>query len=192
MQQLPHALSLRELTQVTSASKYTKATCWVAGFGSVCVAATSWWSFWAGTAIMATVYPFFILIACPSDPRHIQQQGTDKQPDSRWLDSEPARSCYHPVAASCLEEMVCLPSADLYPTVLQPYKVSMLAVLKARKVSGLQPLHIFAPAMVTTNWLVCHGPEIVAAFGALQRHPRRALACLLAILVAFCGFVVSR
>ena len=51
----------------------------MAGFGSVCVASTSLWSFWVGAAIMAMVYPCFILIACPSDPRALQQQGQQPQ-----------------------------------------------------------------------------------------------------------------
>ena len=41
----------------------------------MCVVTTSLWSFWAGAAIMAMVYPCFILVACPSDPSAIQKQG---------------------------------------------------------------------------------------------------------------------
>ncbi|KAK9836350.1 hypothetical protein WJX81_007690 [Elliptochloris bilobata] len=38
------------------------------GFGSVCTLATMYWTFFKGAAIMAIVYPLFILVACKSDP----------------------------------------------------------------------------------------------------------------------------
>ena len=46
----------------------------------MCVALTSWWSFWVGTAIMATIYPLFILVACPSDPVGVQRKGERAPP----------------------------------------------------------------------------------------------------------------
>jgi hypothetical protein len=41
----------------------------------VCTLATMYWTFWKGAAIMAMVYPLFILVACKSEPLRAYQRG---------------------------------------------------------------------------------------------------------------------
>lgn len=45
------------------------------GFGCVCTIATCLWSFFIQAAVMAMVYPLFILVACKSEPLRTYQRG---------------------------------------------------------------------------------------------------------------------
>ena len=53
-----------------------------AGFGSVCTLATMYWTFFKGAAIMAIIYPLFILVACKSDPVRAYREGAQSTPQS--------------------------------------------------------------------------------------------------------------
>lgn len=46
------------------------------GFGAVCTLATVPTSFYVGAAVMAVLFPLFILMACDTSPRDHMQQGT--------------------------------------------------------------------------------------------------------------------
>jgi etoposide-induced 2.4 mRNA len=46
-----------------------------AGFGSVCTLCTVFCSFYVGAALMAVMFPLFILIACDTSPRDHHQRG---------------------------------------------------------------------------------------------------------------------
>jgi len=48
----------------------------------VCTLATMYWTFWKGAAIMAMVYPLFILVACKSEPLRAYQRGARPAPVS--------------------------------------------------------------------------------------------------------------
>ena len=41
----------------------------------MCTLATMYWTFFKGAAIMAIIYPLFILVACKSDPLRAYREG---------------------------------------------------------------------------------------------------------------------
>lgn len=45
----------------------------------MCTLATMYWTFFKGAAIMAMVYPLFILVACKSDPLRAYCKGAPNQ-----------------------------------------------------------------------------------------------------------------
>lgn len=47
------------------------------GFGAVCTLATVPTSFYVGAAVMAVLFPLFILMACDTSPRDHMQQGNE-------------------------------------------------------------------------------------------------------------------
>lgn len=49
--------------------------CGVAGFGSVCTVSTCYWPFFTQAAVIAMIYPLFILVACKSDPLAAYKRG---------------------------------------------------------------------------------------------------------------------
>ena len=68
----------------------------------------------------------------------------------------------------------------------------MPAVLKARQMRRLQPLPIFRPAEVMTNWLIKNAAAIFATMTSLRRHPLPVLAAVLALLVVTCAIIVTQ
>ena len=66
------------------------------------------------------------------------------------------------------------------------------AVLKARQMRRLQPLPIFRPAEVMTNWLIKNAAAIFATITSLRRHPLPVLAAVLALLVVTCAIIVTQ
>ena len=50
--------------------------CGGAGFGCVCTVSTCCWPFFTQAAVIAMIYPLFILVACKSDPLAAYKRGT--------------------------------------------------------------------------------------------------------------------
>ena len=53
----------------------------VAGFGCVCTVSTCYWPFFTQAAVIAMIYPLFILVACKSDPLAAYKRGDSLQPN---------------------------------------------------------------------------------------------------------------
>ena len=56
----------------------------------------------------------------------------------------------------------------------------------------LQPLPIFRPAEVVTNWLIKNATAIFATITSLRRRPLPVLAAMLAVLVAISAVIVTQ
>ena len=52
----------------------------VAGFGCVCTVSTCYWPFFTQAAVIAMIYPLFILVACKSNPLAAYNRGKSLLP----------------------------------------------------------------------------------------------------------------
>ena len=48
----------------------------------MCTLATMYWTFFKGAAVMAIIYPLFILVACKSDPLRAYREGANHHPQA--------------------------------------------------------------------------------------------------------------